>query len=193
MEIINNSLQKSVFLIVEIGINKHFLPVNRCEEMHRFKTNTIFYFTIGCLFMKVLKGVNIKMDNLEVGCVFYKIETSFLMIATCTIDHMATRCEKMLGHCYMRRYNEIVKYIRKKLKAHKVQQIFIVEIGDRKIKKYDLIIPYVLTWDGIKSQIELNIQSVNLKKTLESVSMEDRRGGDLILAENKRNENLHTK
>lgn len=23
-------------------------------------------FTIGCLFMKVLKGVNIKMDNLEV-------------------------------------------------------------------------------------------------------------------------------
>ncbi|EQB60989.1 hypothetical protein NAPIS_ORF01442 [Vairimorpha apis BRL 01] len=76
-----------------------------------------------------------------------------------------------------------------------------------KLKKYDLlanelglihrcktrIIPYVLTWDGIKSQIELNIQSVNLKKTLESVSMEDRRGGDLILAENKRNENLHTK
>ncbi|EQB60595.1 hypothetical protein NAPIS_ORF01835 [Vairimorpha apis BRL 01] len=52
------------------------------------------------------------------------------------------------------------------------------------------IILYVLTWDD---RIEAYIQSVTLKKTLESVSMEYRRGGDLILAENERNENLHTK
>ena len=69
------------------------------------------------------------------------------------------------------------------------------------------IIPYVLTWDGIVTKyhakyrkmleildrIEAYNQSVTLKKTLESVSMEYRRGGDLILAENERNENLHTK
>ncbi|EQB62305.1 reverse transcriptase [Vairimorpha apis BRL 01] len=90
-----------------------------------------------------------------------------------------------------------------------------------KLRKYDLlaneldlthwcktrIIPYVLTWDGIVTKyhakyrkalkitdrIEAYIQSVTLKKTLKSVSMEYRRGGDLILAENELNENLHTK
>ncbi|EQB61882.1 hypothetical protein NAPIS_ORF00547 [Vairimorpha apis BRL 01] len=67
------------------------------------------------------------------------------------------------------------------------------------------IIPYVLTWDGlvtkyhtkyrkaleISDRIEAYIQSVTLKKTLESVSLEYRRGGDLILVESERNENVH--
>ncbi|EQB61708.1 hypothetical protein NAPIS_ORF00715 [Vairimorpha apis BRL 01] len=69
------------------------------------------------------------------------------------------------------------------------------------------IYPYVLTWDDIvtkyhakykkaleiSDRIEAYIQSVTLKKTLESVSMKYRRGDDLILAENERSENLHTK
>ena len=95
------------------------------------------------------------------------------------------------------------------------------QVETEKLRKYDLlanvlglihgcktkIIPYMLTWDGIvtkyhakykkaleiSNRIEAYIQSVNLKKTLESVSMEYRRGDDLILAENERNENLHTK
>ena len=45
----------------------------------------------------------------------------------------------------------------------------------------------------ILDRIEAYIQSVALKKILESVSMKYRRGGDLKLAENERNENLHTR
>ena len=59
------------------------------------------------------------------------------------------------------------------------------------------IIPYVLTWDGIvtkyhakyrkaleiSDRIEAYIQSVNLKETLKSVSMENRRGGLYISGE----------
>ena len=52
------------------------------------------------------------------------------------IDHMATRCKKMLGHNYIRRHNEIVKCLHlllckkynieisgKRLRTHSVQQI----------------------------------------------------------------------
>ncbi|EQB60293.1 hypothetical protein NAPIS_ORF02140 [Vairimorpha apis BRL 01] len=188
-----------------------------------------------------------------------------------TVDHMATRCEKMLGHDYMRRHNEIVKCLHlllckkynieisgKRLRTHSVQQvvankfieirvdttiktdvkikynkpdivvidkkskdILIVEIGvtsidnlqqveTEKLRKYDLldnelglihgcktkIIPYVLIWDGIvtkyhakyrkaleiSDRIEAYIHSVTLKKTLESVSLEYRRGGDLNIS-----------
>ncbi|EQB62397.1 hypothetical protein NAPIS_ORF00025 [Vairimorpha apis BRL 01] len=37
------------------------------------------------------------------------------------IDHMATRCKKMLGHNYIRRHNEILS--RKRLRTHLVKQI----------------------------------------------------------------------
>ena len=69
------------------------------------------------------------------------------------------------------------------------------------------IIPYVLTWDGIvtkyhakyrkelaiSDQIEAYIQSITLKKTLESVSMEFRRGADLTIEEPRSEENLKQK
>ena len=195
---------------------------------------------------------------------------------------MATKCEKMLGHDYMRRHNEVVKCIHmllckkykiedsgKKLRSHSVQQIvankyveirvdttiktdvkikynkpdivvidkkskeiLIVEIGvtsidnlqqveSKKLRKYDVlvnelglihecktrIIPYVLTWDGIvtkyhakyrkelaiSDQIEAYIQSITLKKTLESVSMEFSRGADLTIEEARKEENLRQK
>ncbi|EQB60016.1 hypothetical protein NAPIS_ORF02432 [Vairimorpha apis BRL 01] len=178
---------------------------------------------------------------------------------------MATRCEKMLGHDYIRRHNEIVKWkilrtysvklivVNKlieirvdttiktdiKIKYNKLdivvidkksKEILIVEIRVKsidslqqeeteKLKKYDLlanelglihgcktrIIPYVLTWDGIvtkyhakyrkaleiSDRIKAYIQSVTLKKTLESVSLEYKIGEDLILVESERNENVH--
>ena len=192
---------------------------------------------------------------------------------------MATKCEKMLGHDYMRRHNEVVKCIHmllckkykiedsgKKLRSHSVQQIvankyvkiridttikidvkikynkpdivvidkkskeiLIVEIGvtsidnlqqveSKKLRKYDVlvnelglihecktrIIPYVLTWDGIvtkyhakyrkelaiSDQIEAYIQSITLKKTLESVTMEFRRGADLTIEKPRRGKRI---
>jgi hypothetical protein len=181
-----------------------------------------------------------------------------------TVDHLATQCERMLYHDYMRRHNEIVKCIhlmlcnkynivrRSKLRTHSVQEtvsnrdvtinvdtrantaikieackpdiliidkklkeITIVEIGitspsqlitveTEKKRKYDIlanhlgqlhkmktkIIPWVMTWDGIVTKthkyylkqlginenIEAYMQSLVLRKTLESISLDHRRG-----------------
>ena len=183
---------------------------------------------------------------------------------TKSVDHLATQCNKMLGHDYTRRHNEVVKCIHlllcnkygikrsKRLRNHSVQEInanseveirvdttvrtstkqsanrpdivihdkkrkeiIIIEIGitsqdqlsiveNEKMRKYDVlakemgamhgcktrIIPYVMTWDGIvtrfhgkyskeiglTTKIEAYIQYIVLKKTLESMSFEYRRG-----------------
>ena len=180
-----------------------------------------------------------------------------------TVDHLATRCESMLGHDYTMRHNEVVRCIHlalctkynikrtKRLRNHSVQEtvsgpeativvdtrvktdvkiqhnrpdivvhdkkrkeVILVEIGitsqdqlqrveTEKQHKYDMlakemgmmykcstrIIPYVVTWEGIVTKcrrrhsealglsprIEAYIQSVVLKKTLESISYEHRR------------------
>ena len=181
-----------------------------------------------------------------------------------TVDHLATRCDRMLGNDYMRRHNEVVRSIHlllcnkygfkrtNKIRSHSVQEIIsndnaeikvdtriktdikiqcdrpdifiydkkrkeviLIEIGitnqdlltqveNEKMRKYDLlanelaltyksrskIIPYVMTWDGIVSvfhkkyvkdlgitkNIEAYIQSKVLKKTLESITFDQRRG-----------------
>ncbi|EQB61583.1 hypothetical protein NAPIS_ORF00846 [Vairimorpha apis BRL 01] len=67
------------------------------------------------------------------------------------------------------------------------KELLIVEIEeyDKLANELDIIhgcltkiIPYVITWDklGITDLIEAYIQSTTLKKTLESISMEYRRG-----------------
>ena len=185
-----------------------------------------------------------------------------------TVDHLATQCDRMLYHDYMRRHNEVVKCIhlllcnkydivrRKKLRTHSVQEtvsnkdvtitvdtrvntsikieackpdilvidkkrkeILVIEIGitsqnqlitveTEKKRKYDIlanhlgqlhkmktkIIPWVMTWDGIVTKthkyylkeleiqpnIEAYMQSIVIKKTLESISFDYRRGEDTI-------------
>ena len=181
-----------------------------------------------------------------------------------TVDHLASKCDRMLAHDYTRRHNEVVRCIHlllcnkynikssKKMRTHSVQEIVsneyveikvdttvktdikvqnnrpdiivhdkkrheitLIEVGItnqdllqtvevEKCRKYDLlagelgqmykcktkIIPYVVSWDGIVTSyhkkyikelgitknIEAYIQSRILKKTLESVSFESRRG-----------------
>jgi hypothetical protein len=56
-------------------------------------------------------------------------------MCTKSVDHLATKCDRMLGHDYMRRHNEVVKSIHlvmcnkygfkniKKLRANSVQEI----------------------------------------------------------------------
>ncbi|TBU20728.1 reverse transcriptase [Hamiltosporidium tvaerminnensis] len=166
-----------------------------------------------------------------------------------TVDHLATRCEKMLGHDYTRRHNEVVRCIHllllNKYKSHSVQEILdneyaeirvdtriktdvkircnrpdifildkrqnritLIEVGitsqdslqiveTEKLRKsfYKCrieIIPYVMTWDGIvtkyhktyvkRLQIPMNveayIQSIVLKKIVETISFDRRRGLD---------------
>ncbi|TBU12866.1 hypothetical protein CWI38_0601p0040 [Hamiltosporidium tvaerminnensis] len=173
-----------------------------------------------------------------------------------TVDHLATRCEKMLGHDYTRRHNEVVQCIHllllnkykfkpsKRIRSHSIRvdtriktdvkircnrpdifildkrqnRITLIEVGitsqdflqiveTEKLRKYDLlanelglvykcsveIIPYVMTWDGIvtkyhktyvkRLQIPMNveayIQSIVLKKTVETISFDRRRGLDM--------------
>jgi hypothetical protein len=181
-----------------------------------------------------------------------------------TVDHLATKCDRMLGHDYTRRHNEVLKCIHltlcnkyglrssKKLRSHSVQEVVandnveirvdtriktdiniqhnrpdlfvydkkrkeitLIEVGitnldlltqveNDKLRKYDLIanelalsykckvkiIPYVMTWEGlvtkyhkkhrgeigIQPKTEAYIQSIVLKKTLESISFDRRRG-----------------
>ncbi|KAI4290998.1 hypothetical protein PAPHI01_0272 [Pancytospora philotis] len=181
-----------------------------------------------------------------------------------TVDHLATQCDRMLYHDYMRRHNEVVRCIhlclcRKyglkalpRMRTHAVQEvvanenveirvdmrintgikiqanrpdilvhdkkrkeIILIEVGitgqDRlhtveteKARKYDVLanklkqemqcktktISYVMTWDGVVTKyhrkyskeigitdsIEAYIQMIVLKKTLESISFDYRRG-----------------
>ncbi|TBU12858.1 reverse transcriptase [Hamiltosporidium tvaerminnensis] len=148
-----------------------------------------------------------------------------------TVDHLATRCEKMLGHDYTRRHNEVLRCLHllllNRCKSHSVQEILdneyaekknnitLIEVGitsqdslqiveTEKLRKYDLlanelgliykcsveITPYVITWDGIVTKyheshlkrlempmnVEAYIQSIVLKKTVETISFDRRRG-----------------
>ncbi|TBU07286.1 hypothetical protein CWI38_2422p0010, partial [Hamiltosporidium tvaerminnensis] len=173
-----------------------------------------------------------------------------------TVDHLATRCEKMLGHDYTRWHNEVVRCLHllllnrykfkssKRIRSHSVQEIldneyaeirvdigiktdvkirrnrsdiFILDkkknkitlieegitsqdslqiVESEKLRQYDLlanelgliykcsvvIIPYVMTWDGIvtkyhKSHLKrLEIPNKLLKETVETISFDRRRG-----------------
>ena len=185
-----------------------------------------------------------------------------------SVDHLATKCGRMLHHDYLHRHNEVLKCIhllmcnryglklRKKLRVHKVEkfmenerasikvdtpimtdvkiqynkpdivvhdkvqnEIIIIEIGItsidnlktvemEKTRKYDLlakelgliykcttrIIPYVFTWDGlvtkyhtgykkmlgVEEHTEAYIQSLILKKTFESISIDFRRSEETV-------------
>ena len=193
-----------------------------------------------------------------------KVQCPHCRSAFKTVDHLATKCDRMLGHDYTRRHNEVLKCIHltlcnkygirnsKKLRSHSVQEVVanenveirvdtriktdvkiqhnrpdlfvhdkkrkeitLIEVGitnldlltqveNEKSRKYDLIanelalsykckvkiIPYVMTWEGlvtkyhkkhrseigITTKTEAYIQSLVLKKTLESISFERRRG-----------------
>ena len=181
-----------------------------------------------------------------------------------TVDHLASKCDRMLSHDYTRRHNEVVRCLHlllcnkygiktsKRVRSHSIQEtvanenaeirvdtriktdtkvqnnrpdlfvldkrrneILLVEVGItnldllqsvevEKSRKYDLlanelsliykcrvrIVPYVMTWDGVvttyhkkymkelgvSEMIEAYVQSRVLKKTLESLSFDQRRG-----------------
>lgn len=181
-----------------------------------------------------------------------------------SVDHLATRCDRILGHDYARRHNEVVRCLHlllsnkygfrrsKRIRNHSVQEVMenenaeirvdtriktdlkiannrpdifiydkkareviLVEVGitsqdslqkveSEKVRKYDIlakelglmykcrsrIIPYVMTWDGVVTNyhkkhmkelgvtptIEAYVQSQVLKRTLETISLEHRRG-----------------
>ncbi|TBU20794.1 hypothetical protein CWI38_0022p0140, partial [Hamiltosporidium tvaerminnensis] len=62
-----------------------------------------------------------------------------------TVDHLATRCEKMLGHDYTRRHNEVVRCLHllllnrykfkssKRIRSHSVQEILDNEYAEIRV------------------------------------------------------------
>ncbi|TBU13732.1 hypothetical protein CWI38_0349p0020 [Hamiltosporidium tvaerminnensis] len=204
-----------------------------------------------------LKKVNIRPHNEAMFCYIQDRNLFWGADGVCqhcgksgkTVDHLATRCQKMLGHDYTRRHNEVSS---KRIRSHSVQEIIdnecaeirvdhrvktdvkirnnrpdifildkkknmntLIELGitsqdslqiveTKKLRKYDLlanelgliykcsveIIPYVMTWDGIVTKyhkshikrleipmnVEAYIQSIVLKKTVETISFDRRRG-----------------
>ncbi|TBU13029.1 hypothetical protein CWI38_0554p0010 [Hamiltosporidium tvaerminnensis] len=62
-----------------------------------------------------------------------------------TVDHLATRCEKMLGHDYIRRHNEVVRFLlllllnrykfksSKRIRSHSVQEILDNEYAEIRV------------------------------------------------------------
>ncbi|TBU20382.1 hypothetical protein CWI38_0079p0030 [Hamiltosporidium tvaerminnensis] len=113
----------------------------------------------------------------------------------------STRCEKMLSHEYTRPHNEIVGCLHllllNRYKSHSVQEFLHNEYAEIRVDiriKTDFgliykcsveIIPYVMTWDGIVTNtikipmnVEAYIRSIVLKKTVETISFDRRRGLD---------------
>ncbi|TBU13006.1 hypothetical protein CWI38_0561p0040 [Hamiltosporidium tvaerminnensis] len=207
-----------------------------------------------------LKKGNIRPRNEAVFC--YIQNRNVFWGANGMCQHAGTtRCEKMLGHDYTRRHNEVVRCLHllllnrykfkssKRIRSDLVQEIIdneyaeirvdtriktdvkirnnrpdicildkkknkitLIEVGitsQDSLQIYDLlanelgliykcsveIIPYVMTWDGIVTKyhkshlkrleipmnVEAYIQSIVLKKTVETISFDRRRGLELGL------------
>ncbi|TBU12772.1 hypothetical protein CWI38_0635p0030, partial [Hamiltosporidium tvaerminnensis] len=218
-----------------------------------FKKATIKYKAL-----RQIKDISF-MDLSDYANIYYNLYNFYYEFVNCgksgkTVDHLATRCEKMLGYDYTRRHNEVVRCLHllllnrykfkslKRIRSHSVQEIFdneyaelrvdtriktdvkirnnrpdifildkkknkitLIEVGitcqdslqiveTKKLRKYDLlandlIISYVMTWDGIVTKyhkshlkrleipmnVEAYIQSIVIKKTVETISFDRRR------------------
>ncbi|TBU20959.1 hypothetical protein CWI38_0007p0100 [Hamiltosporidium tvaerminnensis] len=116
-----------------------------------------------------------------------------------TVDHLATRCEKMLGHDYPRRHNEVVRCLHlllldrykfkssKRIRSHSVQEILdneYVEIRvDTRIKT-DVKIrnnrPDIFILDKKKNKITLIKVGITSTDSLQIVETEKLRKYDLL-------------
>ncbi|TBU13016.1 hypothetical protein CWI38_0559p0020 [Hamiltosporidium tvaerminnensis] len=129
------------------------------------------------------------------------------------VDHLTTRCEKMLGHDYTKRHNEVGRCIHllllniykfkssKRIRCHLIQEIFdneyaeirvdtriktdicildnrknkITLIERKKLRKYDLL-ANELDLFIIPKNVEAYIKYIVLKKAVENISFDQRRG-----------------
>ncbi|XP_015189380.1 PREDICTED: uncharacterized protein LOC107073304 [Polistes dominula] len=119
-----------------------------------------------------------------------------------TVDHLATRCDRMLSFDYTRRYNEVARSIHlqlcqaynlkasKKLQNHSVQEVLSndkIEIRvDTKIST-DVKIQHnkhdIFVYDKIKKEITLIEVGITSQENLQSVESEKMRKYDLLANE----------
>ncbi|KAK1350924.1 hypothetical protein LUQ84_000199 [Hamiltosporidium tvaerminnensis] len=100
-----------------------------------------------------LKRGNIRPQNESVFCYIQDRNVFWGADGVCqhcgksrkTVDHLATRCEKMLGHDYTRRHNEVVRCLHllllnrykfkasKRIRSHSVQEILDNEYAEIRV------------------------------------------------------------
>ncbi|TBU11755.1 hypothetical protein CWI38_1052p0010 [Hamiltosporidium tvaerminnensis] len=109
-----------------------------------------------------------------------------------TVDHLATRCEKMLGHDYTRRHNEVVRCLHlllsnrykfkssKRIRSHSVQQFLIMIITDVKIRNNR---PNIFILDKKKNKITLIEVGITSQDSLQIVETEKLKKYDLLANE----------
>ncbi|TBU11668.1 hypothetical protein CWI38_1091p0010, partial [Hamiltosporidium tvaerminnensis] len=116
-----------------------------------------------------------------------------------TVDHLATRCEKMLGHDYTRRHNEVVRCLHllllnrykfkssKRIRSHSVQKILDNEYAEIRVDtriKTDIKIrnnrPDIFILDKKKNKITLIEVGITFQDSLQIVETEKLRKYDLL-------------
>ncbi|TBU11988.1 hypothetical protein CWI38_0947p0010 [Hamiltosporidium tvaerminnensis] len=116
-----------------------------------------------------------------------------------TVDHLATRCEKMLGHDYTRRHNEVVRCLdllllnrykfksKKRIRSHSVQEILNNEYAEIRVDtriKTDVKIrnnrPDIFILDKRKNKITLIEVGITSQDSLQIVETEKLRKYDLL-------------
>ena len=131
-----------------------------------------------------------------------KVQCPHCRAAMKTVDHLATKCDRMLGHDYTRRHNEVLKCIHlslcnkyglknsKKLKSHSVQEVVAngnVEIRvDTRIKtdvKIQHNRPDLFVYDKKRKEITLIEVGITNLDLLTQVENEKTRKYDLIANE----------
>ena len=131
-----------------------------------------------------------------------KVQCPHCRIANKTVDHLATKCDRMLGHDYVRRHNEVVRCIHlllcnkygirrsKKLRTHSVQEVVANENAEIRVDthiKTDVIIqnnrPDLFVYDKKKKEITLIEVGITNLDLLTQVENEKARKYDLIAKE----------
>ncbi|TBU12894.1 hypothetical protein CWI38_0592p0010 [Hamiltosporidium tvaerminnensis] len=111
-----------------------------------------------------------------------------------TVDHLATRCEKMLGYGYTRRHNEVVRCLHllllNRYKYHSVQEIFDNEYAEIRVNtriKTDVKIrnnrPEIFILDKKKNKITHIKVGITSQNSLQIVETEKLRKYDLLANE----------
>ncbi|TBU13679.1 hypothetical protein CWI38_0364p0020 [Hamiltosporidium tvaerminnensis] len=119
-----------------------------------------------------------------------------------TVDHLATLCEKMLGHDYTRRHNEVVRCLHllllnrymfkssKEIRSHSVQEILDNEYAEIRVDtriKTDFKIrnnrPDIFILDKKKNKITLIEVGITSQDSLQIVETEKLRKNDLLANE----------
>ena len=119
-----------------------------------------------------------------------------------TVDHIATKCDRMLGHDYTRRHNEVVRAIHlhcmnlygftksKKIRSHSVQEVRENRNAEVRVDtriKTDVLIknnhPDIFIYDKKKNEITIIEVRITCQDLLQQVEIEKKRKYDLLANE----------